>query len=169
MCSSDLRVTGYQRRRTEDLSVIDQRPLDLPANRYRSTAIWLTRPPARDEPTHGGMHAAEHLLAAALPLAVPCDAGDLSGLSTLLHPDTLSPTIVLHETRPGGAGILRTAFPALERIVAAAAAIVADCPCASGCPACIQSFSCPSLNEPLDKPMATVLLDRKSTRLNSSH
>ena len=151
-------VTGYQRRRIEDLSVIDQRPLDLPARRYRSTAIWLTRPPAAEPPLLGGLHAVEHLLAAALPLAVPCDAGDLSGLSTQLHPDTTSPTIVLHETRPGGAGILRTAFPELTRIADAAHAIADGCPCEAGCPSCVQSFSCPSLNEPLDKAAARLLL-----------
>ena len=152
------RVTGYQRRRTDDLSVIDSRTLDLPERRYRSAALWITRPPTDDEPTLGGLHAIEHLLAAALPLAVPSDAGDIAGLSTIMHPDTLSPTIILHETRPGGAGIVRTAFPALARIAEAARSIVADCPCESGCPACIQSFSCPSLNEPLDKAMALVLL-----------
>jgi DEAD/DEAH box helicase domain-containing protein len=152
------RVIAYQRRRTDDLSVIDQRQLDLPERRYRSAALWITRPPTDDEPTLGGLHAIEHLLAAALPLAVPSDAGDIAGLSTILHPDTLSPTIILHETRPGGAGIVRTAFPALARIAEAARSIVTDCPCESGCPACIQSFSCPSLNEPLDKAMALVLL-----------
>ncbi|MGI9116864.1 MAG: DEAD/DEAH box helicase [Gaiellales bacterium] len=152
------RVTGYQRRRADDLSVIDSRTLDLPERRYRSMALWLTRPPTDDEPTLGGLHAVEHLLAAALPLAVPSDAGDISGLSTILHPDTTTPTIVLHETRPGGAGIVRTAFPLLARIAAAARSIVDDCPCETGCPACIQSFSCPSLNEPLDKAMARVLL-----------
>ena len=152
------RVTGYQRRRTDDLSVIDSRTLDLPERRYRSAALWITRPPTDDEPTLGGLHAIEHLLAAALPLAVPSDAGDIAGFSTILHPDTLSPTIILHETRAGGAGIVRTAFPALARIAEAARSIVADCPCESGCPACIQSFSCPSLNEPLDKAMALVLL-----------
>ncbi len=116
------------------------------------------RPPTDDEPSLGGLHAIEHLLAAALPLAVPCDSGDLAGLSLQLHPDTSLPTIILHETRAGGAGILRTAFAALPRIAEAAQSIVADCPCESGCPACIQSFGCPSLNEPLDKRMALVLL-----------
>lgn len=156
-------VTGYQRRRVEDLTVIDQRPLDLPARRYTSAALWLTRPPSEDPPATGGLHAVEHLLAAALPLAVPCDAGDLAGLATALHPDTLLPTIVLHETRPGGAGIVRTAFPSLTRIAEAAHAIVADCPCEIGCPSCIQSFSCPLLNEPLDKAAALELLDELVT------
>ena len=63
-------VTGYQRRRTDDLSVIDQRPLDLPARRYRSAALWLTRPPSEEPPSPGGLHAIEHLLAAALPLEI---------------------------------------------------------------------------------------------------
>ena len=152
-------VVGYQRRRTDDLTVIDQRPLDLPARRYTSAALWLTRPPADDQPGPGGLHAVEHLLAAALPLAVPCDAGDLAGVSAAFHPDTGAPTIVLHETRPGGAGIVRTAFPSLPRIAAAARAIVAECPCEAGCPSCIQSFSCPLLNEPLDKAAALLLLD----------
>ena len=152
------RVTGFQRRRTDDLSVIDSRTLDLPERRYRSAALWITRPPTSDEPTLGGLHAIEHLLAAALPLVVPCDAGDIAGLSTVLHPDTTAATIVLHETRPGGAGIVRAAFPALTLLAEAARSIVAGCPCESGCPACIQSFACPSLNEPLDKQQALVLL-----------
>jgi DEAD/DEAH box helicase domain-containing protein len=151
-------VMGFQRRRTDDLSVIDTAALDLPERRYRSAALWLTRPPTDDAPTLGGLHAVEHLLAAALPLAVPSDAGDISGLSMVMHPDTATATIILHETRPGGAGIVRSVFSELGRIVAAARSIVADCPCASGCPGCIQSFSCPSLNEPLDKAMALVLL-----------
>jgi DEAD/DEAH box helicase domain-containing protein len=151
-------VVAFQRRRVDDLSVIDQRTLDLPPREYRTAALWCVRPPSDDEPSLGGLHAVEHLLAAALPLAVPCDGGDLAGLSLQLHPDTSLPTIILHETRAGGAGILRTAFAALPRIAEAAQSIVADCPCESGCPACIQSFGCPSLNEPLDKALALMLL-----------
>ncbi len=151
-------VVAFQRRRVDDLSVIDQRPLDLPPRIYRTAAIWCLRPPAEEDPSLGALHAVEHLLAAALPLAVPCDAGDLAGLSVQLHPDTNSPTIILHETRPGGAGILRSAFEALPRIATAALSMVSACPCEHGCPSCIQSFACPSLNEPLSKAGAIELL-----------
>ncbi len=156
-------VIAYQRRRVEDLSVIDQRPLDLPAREYRTVGIWCVRPPSDTEPSLGALHAVEHLLAAALPLAVPCDTGDIAGLSVQLHPDTNSPTIILHETRPGGAGIVRAAFAALPRIAAAARDMVADCPCDEGCPACIQSFTCPSLNEPLHKAGAVAVLGELAT------
>ncbi len=151
-------VVGYQRRRTDDLSVIDQRALELPPREYRTAALWLMRPPSDDPPALGALHAAEHLLAAALPLHVPCDAGDLLGLSAEEHPDTGTPAIVLHESRPGGAGIVRAAFGDLPAIAGAARSIAADCPCDDGCPGCVQSFSCPWLNEPLDKAGAIALL-----------
>ena len=152
-------VIGYQRRRVDDLSVIDQHALDLPAREYRTAALWLQRPPSDEEPGLGALHAAEHLLSAALPLRVPCDTGDLLGLSADEHPDTGTPVIVLHESRPGGAGIVRAAFGDLAEIAATARSIAADCPCDDGCPGCIQSFSCPWLNEPLDKAGAITLLD----------
>ena len=151
-------VIGYQRRRTDDLSVIDQRPLDLPAREYRTRALWLVRPPSDEPPSLGALHAAEHLLTAALPLAAPCDPGDLLGLSADEHPDTGSPTIVIHESRAGGAGIVRAAYGELAAVARAARTIAEDCPCEDGCPSCVQSFSCAWLNEPLDKAGAIALL-----------
>jgi DEAD/DEAH box helicase domain-containing protein len=138
--------------------VIDQRPLDLPAREYRTKALWLVRPPSDEPPSLGALHAAEHLLTAALPLAAPCDPGDLLGLSADEHPDTGSPTIVIHESRAGGAGIVRAAFGELATVARAARAIAEDCPCDDGCPSCVQSFSCAWLNEPLDKAGAITLL-----------
>lgn len=100
----------------------------------------------------------EHLLTSALPLAVPCDAGDLAGVSAVFHGDVGGPAVILHETHPGGIGILREAFVRLEAIAMTARQIVEACPCDTGCPSCIQRFTCPTLNEPLDKAGAIELL-----------
>jgi DEAD/DEAH box helicase domain-containing protein len=153
------RVIAYQRRRVDDLSVIDQRPLDLPERAYRTTALRLLARPDQDDdrPSLGALHAAEHLLAAALPLAVPCDQGDLAGVSSDLDADG-GVEIILHETRPGGTGILRTAWPHLGRITRAALDMACGCPCERGCPSCVQRAGCPTLNEPLDKAGAIAVL-----------
>jgi DEAD/DEAH box helicase domain-containing protein len=152
------RVTGFQRRRLDDHALIDQTPLDLPPRTFTATALWISPPPTRDEPDLGRLHAVEHLLTSALPLAVPCDAGDLAGVSAIFHGDVGGPAVILHETHPGGIGILREALVRLESIATTARQIVEACPCETGCPSCIQRFTCPTLNEPLDKAGAIELL-----------
>lgn len=151
-------VTGFQRRRIVDHTVIDQTPLDLPPRTISATALWIVPPPTADEPGLGALHAVEHLVTAALPLAVPCDTGDLAGVSVTFHGDVGGATVILHETHPGGTGILREAFVRLDAIATAARQIVEGCGCETGCPSCIQRFTCPTLNEPLDKAGAVELL-----------
>ncbi|MDP9399971.1 MAG: hypothetical protein M3P39_03275, partial [Actinomycetota bacterium] len=44
--------------------------------------------------------------------------------------------------------------------VADAHRLIAECPCASGCPSCVQSPKCGNLNEPLSKRGALDVMAR---------
>ncbi len=115
------------------------------------------------KPLLGALHATEHAQIAVLPLIAMCDRWDIGGLSTNLHPQTGGPTIFIYDGHPGGIGITRTAFARFEELCADAHRLIAECPCASGCPSCIQSPKCGNLNEPLSKPGARLLLERMLT------
>ncbi|HTW43302.1 MAG TPA: DEAD/DEAH box helicase [Solirubrobacteraceae bacterium] len=108
----------------------------------------------------GALHATEHAQIAVLPLIAMCDRWDIGGLSTNFHPQTGCPTIFLYDGHPGGIGIARTAFQRFEELCEDARRLIAGCPCASGCPSCVQSPKCGNLNEPLHKAGALALLER---------
>ncbi len=139
-------------------------PLDLPESRLETSAFWFTFPyqlleragVGKDAP--GALHAAEHTLIAMMPLFAICDRSDIGGLSTPLHPDTGCGSIFIYDGYPGGAGIAPVAYRARQELMEAAWAALLRCPCASGCPSCVQSPKCGNWNEPLSKPGARRLL-----------
>ena len=61
------------------------------------------------------------------------------------------PTIFIYDGHPGGVGITRQGFLRFESLVGDAHRLIAECPCESGCPSCVQSPKCGNLNEPLDE------------------
>ena len=99
----------------------------------------------------GTLHAAEHTLIALLPLWAMCDRWDIGGLSTNLHYQTGRPTIFVYDGHSGGVGITERGFDRFEDWVEDTARLLQRCPCAAGCPSCVQSPKCGNLNEPLDK------------------
>jgi DEAD/DEAH box helicase domain-containing protein len=107
----------------------------------------------------GSLHATEHAQIAVLPLIAMCDRWDIGGLSTNAHPQTGGPTIFIYDGHPGGIGITRLAFLRFEELCRDAHRLIAECPCESGCPSCVQSPKCGNLNEPLSKAGARALLD----------
>lgn len=164
-------VLGYQRKTLQDHHVIDFKTLDLPMIEFPTRALWyeldevLSPGPAGGEAFPpalllGSLHAVEHSQIAVLPLIAMCDRWDIGGLSTNAHPQTGSPTIFIYDGRPGGVGITRRGYEQFERMVDDARRLIAECPCQSGCPSCIQSPKCGNLNDPLSKRGAIEVLHR---------
>ena len=106
----------------------------------------------------GTLHAAEHALIAAMPGAVICDRYDIGGISTSCHPKTGTPAIIIYDGYIGGAGLSVKAYELIRTITTLAEAIVSECRCIDGCPACIFSPKCGNDNQPLDKSGAGLLL-----------
>jgi DEAD/DEAH box helicase domain-containing protein len=141
-------------------------PMLMPETTFETEAVWFSPDAPQLEGVEqmpkllGTLHAAEHSLIALLPLWAMCDRWDIGGLSTNVHYQTGRPTIFVYDGHAGGVGITERGFDRFEDWVSDTARLLAHCPCASGCPSCVQSPKCGNLNEPLDKAGARELLQR---------
>jgi DEAD/DEAH box helicase domain-containing protein len=161
-------VTGYRRRDLATGQVLGDEVLDLPPTTLQTRGFWyrfderllaragLTQCP--DDALPGALHAAEHAGIGILPLFAICDRWDVGGVSTAWHPDSGAATVLIYDGYPGGAGIAELGFGSAHTHLGATLEAIANCPCESGCPSCVQSPKCGNLNEPLDKAGATALL-----------
>lgn len=159
-------VTGYQRRDVASGEVLGVVEVDLPPSRLVTRAFWyaiptglLRRAGLAPAAWPGTLHAAEHTAIGMLPLFTICDRWDVGGVSTPWCTDLSSPAIFVYDGYPGGAGIAELGFDAAHRHLAATLETLQRCPCATGCPSCVQSPKCGNLNEPLDKAGAIALLE----------
>jgi DEAD/DEAH box helicase domain-containing protein len=161
MVDVETQVVAFQKRLLRTREVIDTVALDVPPTRLVTAGIWLTFPGLDNFGPEllGALHAAEHAGIGLLPLMAVCDRWDIGGLSTNFHPDTGTATIFIHEGYAGGAGIAPIAYERHLRHWRATRDLISECPCASGCPSCVQSPKCGNLNEPLSKSGALRILD----------
>ncbi len=156
-------VIAFQR-----VSVVDQEPIDivaleLPEQSFVTQALWYVLPERLSgalpiDALLGSLHATEHSQIAVLPLIAMCDRWDIGGLSTNVHFQTGRATIFVYDGHPGGVGITRRGYEEFERLLGDAERLIAECPCESGCPSCVQSPKCGNLNEPLHKAGALELM-----------
>ena len=160
-------MVGFRRLQQFTEAVLGDEPLDMPVNQYDTVAVWWDLP--EDLPAElahrgldflGGIHAAEHAAIGILPLFAMCDRWDIGGLSTPRHPDTDAAQIFIYDGFPGGVGIAEKGFELLPQLWAATLDAVRGCPCADGCPSCVQSPKCGNNNHPLDKQAAILILER---------
>jgi DEAD/DEAH box helicase domain-containing protein len=94
-----------------------------------------------------------------MPFRVLCDRWDLGGLSVPSHPATGGPAVFVYDGYEGGIGLAEKAYGIFDELVRHTAALVRECPCEEGCPACIYSPKCGNDNQPLDKKGTALILE----------
>ncbi len=158
-------VVGYQRKHVRTRKILGSEILELPPQQLITRSFWYTVTPElladaglETVAVPGTLHAVEHAAIGMLPLFTICDRWDVGGVSTALHADTMLPTIFVYDGYQGGAGVAELGFESSARLLAATLEMLRTCPCAEGCPSCVQSPKCGNGNEPLDKHGAIALV-----------
>lgn len=167
-------VTGYRRKEHYSETILSEHDLALPPQTFRTQAVWWTLPaelsaalaracgdpaPGDGEGLAGALHAMEHAAIGILPLFAQCDRWDIGGLSTPAHPDTGIASIFVYDGVPGGVGIAQVGYEQAQAWWAATRDLLRDCPCAEGCPSCVQSPKCGNGNQFLNKAGALMLAE----------
>ncbi|MGD9050868.1 MAG: DEAD/DEAH box helicase [Desulfobacterales bacterium] len=146
---------------------IDRFALDLPPQEFETEGFWFRLPAAIQHECDaqgvelmGALHAIEHAAIGIFPLMVMVDHKDIGGMSTHYHPQIGDAVIFIYDGIPGGAGLTRTAFADVQRLLQYTRNVIKACPCESGCPSCVHSPQCGSGNRPMDKNGAVYILER---------
>lgn len=150
------RFPGFRVKKGDRL--VGTHPLSLPEVEFPTVGLWLSF--ADSDLPAGTLHAAEHALIGLAPLVAMCDPMDIGGTSYPAFPESGRPAIFIYDGFEHGIGIAEKLFAEFDRLAEVAHQLVRDCPCDSGCPACIISPRCGDSNQPLDKRGAARLLRR---------
>jgi DEAD/DEAH box helicase domain-containing protein len=158
-------ITGYEKRRLFSQELLDLQPLELPPQTFETVGFWLEIEPGiadaiRQASLHfmGGIHAVEHAAISMFPLFALCDRNDIGGIAYPLHPQLAKSAIFIYDGYPGGIGLAARGYEIIGPLLEKTKALIASCPCAEGCPACIHSPKCGAGNKPLDKQAALTTL-----------
>ena len=142
-------VAGYREARSgQSMTCALDEPLESVLD---TVGLWLDVPEDL-EPDQASLHAMEHGLVNAVPLALLCDRRDIGSSSD-------GRRIYLYDFAEGGIGLVEKAYHVLETLLERAATLLRDCPCTDGCPSCMHLPGCPQGNSTLDKVGGLALLE----------
>ena len=159
-------VTGYEMKSVSGQKSLGIVPLDLPELTYETQGLWIEIPDwirqiIETDRLHfmGGIHALEHTAIGMMPLLVMTDRNDLGGISMPYHPQVDTSVVFVYDGVPGGLGLTLQAFDNAQTLMQRTYEAIRDCPCDTGCPACVHSPKCGSGNRPIDKAAARRILE----------
>jgi DEAD/DEAH box helicase domain-containing protein len=147
------KVQGYKKIKFHTHENAGYGEVRLPEMQMHTTAFWLTAPDHLVRGSSAGaaavidaLHGVGRALRTIASLALMCDPRDLG---TAMGDDPprrgdakegsrgYDPTLFLYEHCPGGTGLSERLFEQREALLLRAHKLIASCPCASGCPACV--------------------------------
>jgi DEAD/DEAH box helicase domain-containing protein len=159
-------VSGYDRISVRGGRNLGTVPLDMDPLVFATRGVWIAIPESvrrqvEAEMAHfmGGIHALEHAAIGMMPLMVMTDRNDLGGISIPFHPQVGSAAVFIYDGLPGGCGLADQAYPAFETLLEKTLAVIRECGCENGCPACVHSPKCGSGNRPIAKGAAMRVLE----------
>ena len=159
-------VSGYDRISVRGGRNLGTVPLDMEPLVFVTRGVWIAVPESvrrqvEAEMAHfmGGIHALEHAAIGMMPLLVMTDRNDLGGISIPFHPQVGGAAVFIYDGMPGGCGLADQAYTAYETLLEKTLAVIRDCECENGCPACVHSPKCGSGNRPIAKGAALRVLE----------
>ncbi len=144
----DVRVTtqivGFKKIKFYTLENVGAGKLQMPEQEMHTTSFWLSWPTeyiagfGYYTPTEkqNGMSGLANAMRTVASLLLMCDPRDL-GVAVIDDPEKAGTTIFLYDTYPGGIGQSVPLYRMASDLLRRTTELIRDCPCDSGCPACV--------------------------------
>ena len=135
-------ATIYKKLRLETHENLGWGRIHLPEIELHTTAYWLALEPGpfsgwrRDE-LDAALAGAGRALQTVGSILLMSDPHDLGMVAQVRSPHAERPLIYLYDAVPGGVGLAGRLFERRAELIDAGRALVEDCACSDGCPACV--------------------------------
>ena len=141
-------VVGFKKIKFFTLENVSAGNLSMPEQEMHTTAFWLHFPAAflacfadlTPAERHSGLSGLGHALRSVAALLLMCDPRDLGvSITEEIAGGLLAfePNLYLYDNYPGGIGQSAPLHKLARKALEHAAALLAQCPCESGCPSCV--------------------------------
>ena len=158
------KVVGYKKIKFHTHENTGYGDVRLPDMQMHTTSFWLTVPEALcEELAFGldgggraaaidGLRGVARALETVATLSLMCDPRDLGqtlgdddgeGAQSGRPQEGFDPTLFLFDNVPGGVGLAERIYEQAPVLLASAKQLIAECPCAEGCPLCVGPSSSP--------------------------
>jgi DEAD/DEAH box helicase domain-containing protein len=134
-------ATLYKKLRLETHENLGWGKIHLPEIELHTTSYWIALDssfdPWRRDELDIALTGAGRAMQTVASILLMSDPHDIGMVAQVRSPHMEQPMVYLYDSVPGGVGLAARLFERHEELVAGALALVEDCRCEDGCPACV--------------------------------